>query len=67
MSKIIKIESENHKDVIIAADKILFVVERKGGSTIIFGNELYLNTTATIEDVQKALEKCFEEGDTDDR
>jgi hypothetical protein len=64
MRKIIKIESTDHTDTLVIADKIMFVSERKNGCAIFFDSGICVTTTANIKDFQKALEKCFDGGDT---
>ena len=55
--KIIKIESQNHTDVIIFVDKIQYVLEKENGCTIAFDNGTFINSGAKIKDVEEAIDK----------
>ena len=57
--KILKIESQNHTDTIIFIDKIQYVLEKKNGCTIALDNGTFINSSAKIEDVEKAIDELI--------
>lgn len=57
--KILKIESQDHTDTLIFFDKIQYILEKKNGCTIAFDNGTFINSSAKIEDVEKAIDKLI--------
>lgn len=57
--KILKIESQDRTDAIIFIDKIQYVLEKKNGCTIAFDNGTFINSSAKIQDVEKAIAKMI--------
>ena len=57
--KILKIESQDHTDAIIFIDKIQYVLEKKNGCTIAFDNGTFINSSAKIEDIEKAINELI--------
>ncbi len=54
-SKTIEIRASGGSDVIIMADKIQFVLEKKGGCIIGFDNGSTLTSGASFDDVKNAI------------
>lgn len=57
--RILKIESQDHTDTLIFIDKIQYILEKKNGCTIAFDNGTFINSSAKIEDVEKAIDKLI--------
>ena len=57
--KILKIKSQDHTDTIIFIDKIQYVLEKKNGCTIAFDNGTFINSSAKIEDIEKAINELI--------
>ena len=57
--KILKIKSQDHTDILIFIDKIQYVIETENGCTIVFDDGSFINSTAKIGDVEKAIDKLI--------
>lgn len=57
--KILKIESQDHTDTLIFIEKIQYVLEKKNGCTIAFDNGTFINSSAKIEAVEKAIDEMI--------
>ena len=44
-------------------DKIQYVLEKKNGCTIAFDNGTFINSSAKIENIEKAIEYLIQGGD----
>ena len=58
-NKILKIESPDHTDTLVFIDKIQYVIENKNGCAIAFDNGTFINSSAKIGDVEKAIDKLI--------
>ncbi len=62
MNGFIEIKSTNNTNVIIRADKIQLVMEKKKGCVVVLDDFRLINTTASYESVKKAwLERYMQE------
>ena len=61
--KILKIESQDHTDILVFIDKIQYVLEKKNGCTIAFDNGTFINSSAKIEDVENGIIELIQGGD----
>ena len=57
--KILKIKSQDHTDKIIFIDKVQYILEKKNGCTIAFDNGTFINSSAKIEDIEKAINELI--------